>query len=94
MGVLSCLELSTGKLHYSERLGSGGQAFTASGIAAGNHLYFASENGLVYVLGNQSAFRPVATNRLNGLCLASPAAADGVLYFRTTEKLIAIARKN
>lgn len=94
MGVLSCLELSTGKLHYRERLGAGGQAFTASGIAAGNHLYFASENGVVYVVGSQPVFGPVATNQLNGLCLASPAAADGVLYFRTTEKLIAIARKN
>lgn len=89
MGILTCVDLTTGRVHYSERLGSGGQAFTASGIAAGKHLYFASENGDVYVVGQESRFAPVATNRLGVPCLATPAAAEGVLYFRTTEKLIA-----
>lgn len=92
MGVLSCVDLHAGKLHYSERLGSGGQAFTASGIAAGNHLYFASENGDVFVVKQETAFAPVATNQLGGLCLATPAASDGTLYFRTTEKLLAIGK--
>ncbi|MBL9138360.1 MAG: PQQ-binding-like beta-propeller repeat protein [Verrucomicrobiales bacterium] len=93
MGVLSCVDLLTGRIHYSERLGSGGQAFTASGIAAGKRLYFASENGDVYVVDQSQTFAPVATNRLGGLCLATPAAVEGTLYFRTTEKLIACGRR-
>jgi hypothetical protein len=33
----------------------------------------------------------VATNELRETCMATPAIADGVLFFRTREKLIAIA---
>jgi outer membrane protein assembly factor BamB len=89
MGVLTCADLKSGKIHFSERLGTGGQAFTASGIAAGRYLYFGSENGDVFVIEKGRTFAPVATNRLGGLCLATPAAVEGTLYFRTTEKLIA-----
>ena len=90
LGILSCLDTTTGKIHYSERLGKGGQAFTASGVAAGNHLYFANEAGDVFVVEANSKFSVRATNRLGGLCLATPAASDGTLFFRTTDKLLAI----
>jgi outer membrane protein assembly factor BamB len=90
LGVLTCVEASTGALRYSERLGKGSQAFTASGVAAGGQLYFASEAGEVFVVPATSQFSVRATNRLDGLCLASPAVSEGTVYFRTTEKLIAI----
>ncbi|MBI4325335.1 MAG: PQQ-binding-like beta-propeller repeat protein [Chloroflexi bacterium] len=91
LGILSCVDKATGKIHYSERLGKGGQAFTASGIAAGNCLYFTSEAGDVFVVEAASRCAVLATNRLGGLCLATPAASDGTVYFRTTDQLIAIA---
>lgn len=87
---MSCLDKTTGEIHYNERLGNGGQAFTSSGIAAANHLYFASEAGDVFVVEATGKFTVIATNQLHGLCLATPAASDGTLFFRTTDKLIAI----
>ncbi len=92
-GTLSCLDPATGRIHYSEPLGKAGQAFTSSVIAAGNQLYLENESGEVYVVEASSKFTLVATNQLGGLCLATPAAADGTLFFRTTEKLIAVGAK-
>ena len=44
-------------IHYEERLGTGGQGFTASPVAAGDKLYFTGEQGDVFVSGYQSLTR-------------------------------------
>lgn len=94
LGVLSCIEAKSGRLLYSERLGKGGgQAFTASPVASGDRLYFADESGLVYVVAAQPEFKVLATNKLGAPCLATPAVSQGVVYFRTTESVIAIGPK-
>lgn len=92
-GVLTCVEARTGRLHYNERLGQGGQAFTASPVAARDRIYIVSEEGQVFVIAAKPEFQVVATNRLGGNCLASPAVVSGTLLFRTTESLIAIGSK-
>ncbi|HRI16759.1 MAG TPA: PQQ-binding-like beta-propeller repeat protein [Verrucomicrobiota bacterium] len=92
-GVLTCGDASTGKLHYSERLGTGGQGFTASPIAAKGRLYFADEGGRVYVVAAQEKFEVLATNQLGDACLATPAASGGTLLFRTPEKVVAFSAK-
>jgi outer membrane protein assembly factor BamB len=92
-GILSCLDARTGKLHYSERLGRGGQGFTASPVAAGDRLYVTSELGDVFVVPATPTFSVLATNQLDGLCLATPAVSGGVLFFRTTERLVAVGAK-
>jgi outer membrane protein assembly factor BamB len=92
-GIVSCFELGTGAVQYSERIGGGGQAFTASPVAAGGNLYFTGEMGDVFVLPATNHFTVLATNKLGGICLATPALSDGTMYFRTSEKLLAIGRK-
>jgi len=93
-GIVTCFDVRTGKLHYEERIGGGGQGFTASPVAANGKLYFIGEQGDVFVLPASEKFSVVATNRLGGICLATPAISEGTLLFRTTEKLLAIgARK-
>lgn len=89
-GIVTCFDLDTGKLHYEERIGGGGQGFTASPVAAGGKVYFTGEQGDVFVLSAGDTFHVVATNKVGGICLATPAIADGALFFRTTEKLVAI----
>ncbi len=89
-GILTCVHRATGEIHYSERLIKAGQSFTSSGVAAAGHLYFANEAGEVTVVTATNQFSIVAQNRLGGLCLATPAVADGALYFRTTEKLLSV----
>jgi outer membrane protein assembly factor BamB len=92
-GVLSCVEAGTGKVCYSERLGPGGEAFTASPVAAGQNLYFTSEPGNVYVVSATATFTVLATNSLNEICLSTPGVSEETLYFRTRDKLIAIGKK-
>ncbi len=92
-GILTCVNRITGEIYYSERLQRAGQAFTASGVAAAGHLYFSNEGGEVFVVAANRQFSVVAQNSLAGLSLATPAIADGTIYFRTTEKLLAIGRR-
>jgi outer membrane protein assembly factor BamB len=87
---VTCFEARTGKILYSERVGSGAQGFTASPVSDGRHLYFTSETGNVVVVPVGPQFSTVATNRLGETCLATPAIADGTLFFRTRSKLVAV----
>ena len=92
-GVLTCVDARSGRLHYSERLGTGGQSFTASPVAAADQLYFSTEGGDVFVVAVTEKFRVLATDSVGGPCLATPAVSDGVIYFRTAEKLVVIGAK-
>jgi outer membrane protein assembly factor BamB len=91
-GVLTCFDAKSGAISYSERLGSGSEGFTASPVSDGRHLYFASEVGNVYVVPADGKFSVIATNKLGETCMATPAIADGTLYFRTREHLVAIGK--
>jgi outer membrane protein assembly factor BamB len=89
-GVLTCFDARTGALHYSERLGTGGDGFTASPVSDGRHIYFASESGKVYVVPASVTFSVSAINDLGESVMATPALVDGTLFIRTREHLLAI----
>ena len=89
-GVVTCFDLQTGKLYYEERLGNGKEGFSASPVAAGERLYFTGEQGDVFVLAATNTFSVLATNQLGGISLSTPAISEGVLFFRTTEKMLAV----
>jgi hypothetical protein len=91
-GILSCFEARTDKLHFSERIGSGAEGFTASPVSDGRHLYFTSEVGNVYVADVDTKLSIVATNTLGETCMASPAICDGTLFFRAREHVIAVGK--
>jgi outer membrane protein assembly factor BamB len=91
-GVVTCFDAKSGAVSYSERLGSGGEGFTASPVSDGRHLYFASELGNVYVVPASDKFSIVATNKLGETCMATPALCDGTLFFRARERPIAIGK--
>src|SRR5436190_1702238 len=87
-GVVTCFDAKTGKIQYSERLGDGGQGFTASPVAADHKLYFTSELGNVFVLPAEEKFSVAATNHLGETCMSTPAISAGTLFFRTREHLV------
>ena len=89
-GVLSCYEAATGKRLYQQRLGGGTSAFTSSPVAADGKIYFASEDGDVFVVKAGPKYELIAQNSLNGVCLATPAISEGILFFRTKDFLMAI----
>jgi len=89
-GVLSSYKAATGELIYKERLGTGGDGFTASPVASSGKLYFASERGSVYIVKPGPTFTVLATNQMNDVCMATPAISEGTIYFRTQGRLVAI----
>ena len=91
--VITCFDVKTGKVLYSERIGDATEGFTASPVAAAGKLYFTGERGDVFVLSAAEQFSVLATNKLDGICLSTPAISGGTLFFRTTEKLVAIGAK-
>jgi outer membrane protein assembly factor BamB len=91
-GIVTCFDVHSGEVRYSERIGDGTQGFTSSPVAAGGKIYLTVERGDVFVLPATEHFSVLATNTLGGICLSTPAISGGALFFRTTEKLVAIGR--
>ena len=89
-GILTCFDAKSGEIRYSERLGKGGQGFTASPVSDGRHLYFPSELGQVVVVPAADKFSIAAVNELGETAMATPAISEGTLFVRTRGKLIAI----
>jgi len=89
-GVATCLDAATGDEKWRERLGDGSTGFTASPVAAGGRLYWTAENGRVIVVKAGDKFEKLAENDLGEPAMASPAIADGTLYFRTRRHIVAV----
>ena len=89
-GVLSCFDAHTGKRRYRFRLSTGNSGFTASAVAADGHIFFPSESGVISVVRAGDGFELVAENEMNGICMATPAIANGTLFVRTKNRLYAI----
>ena len=62
----------------------------ASLVAADGKIYAASEHETVHVLSAGPEFKPIANNPMGEPCFATPAISEGILYFRTTQSLVAI----
>jgi outer membrane protein assembly factor BamB len=92
VGVVTCLDAKTGEEFWSERVGTG--LFGPSPLVADGKLFVTSEQGKVYVLAADKAYKLLATNDLGDFTLSSPVPADGRLYFRTEKALICIGSEN
>jgi len=91
-GLLTCYDAKTGDVRYRQKLAAGtGGGFSASGICADHKLYFSAEDGTVHVVAAGPQFKLLATNSLGEPAMATPAAVDGVLYFRTRSHLLAVS---
>ena len=89
-GVLTAFRAKTGEQLYQQRLGAGSSGFSASLVAADGKVYVTSEDGDVYVVKAGEAFELLATNRLGEVAMATPAIADGTIFFRTRSRLVAV----
>ena len=76
-GVLTVYDAKTGERKYQERLAGGTSAFTASPVAANGKVYFANEDGQVFVVKAGPTFEIVATNDMASPVLATPAISEG-----------------
>jgi outer membrane protein assembly factor BamB len=89
-GVLKAYDAVTGKLHYTQRLGEGATGFSSSPVLVDRKLYFAGEEGEVYVVKEGIAFELLGKNLLGEIAMATPAVSGNTLYYRTRGHVIAI----
>jgi outer membrane protein assembly factor BamB len=88
-GLLSCMDLATGKTHYGpERLRMG--TYSSSPLLADGKLYLTNEDGVTSVVKAGTTFEVLAENVLDGFTVSSPAAASGQIFIRTASHLYAI----
>jgi outer membrane protein assembly factor BamB len=89
-GVVTAYDVRTGERLYQERLGGKGGAFTASPVAADGKLYFASEDGEVFVVRAGPKYEYLGANPMGEVIMATPAVSDGLIFVRTTGHLFAV----
>ena len=89
-GSLSCFDRKSGERIYDHKLTAPG-AFIASPVASKNALYCCGEKGDVFVIKRGPEFEILSHNSLNDNCLATPAISEGVLFFRTQHRIVAIS---
>jgi outer membrane protein assembly factor BamB len=85
-GLVFCRVAETGELLYSERLGPLGYYYS-SPVAADHRIYIASAEGAVVVMDAGVKLNILATNKLDGPILATPALAADNIYVRTERHL-------
>jgi outer membrane protein assembly factor BamB len=90
-GILVCGDAASGKVLWQLRLKG---PIWATPVIAGGRLYAVSYDGLVQVvdLGNEGTL--VGKGQIDSGILASPAVADGAIYFRSNSRLWKIAISN
>lgn len=89
-GMVTCVEAETGKKAWLERVE--GEYFS-SPICVGGRLYCVSKQGQVVVLEASPRFKLLASSRLPEGSYATPAVANGCIYFRTFNHLICVEGK-
>jgi outer membrane protein assembly factor BamB len=91
-GVLQVFDARTGERHHEGRIGGGRHSFVASAVAGDGKVYLTSEDGVTFVLAAGKEPEVLAENDVGGRVLASPAIADGTLFVRTLDAVVAVGR--
>jgi outer membrane protein assembly factor BamB len=89
-GVLTCYDAKTGERKYQQRVAGQSNAFSASPIAADGKLYFAGEDGDIFVVKAGPTYELLATNPMGEVMMATPAISEGVMFIRTIGHLVAV----
>jgi outer membrane protein assembly factor BamB len=79
-GLLTCVELATGKVLYTERLRN--SKYRASPVYADGKIYVTAHDGYVSVIKPGPKFELLADNVLDDNFAASPAISGGRIYLR------------
>jgi outer membrane protein assembly factor BamB len=90
-GIVYSRMANSGELVYTGRIGAAGYYYS-SPVAADGRIYISSEEGVVVVLDAGPELKILATNRLDGAILATPALVDENIYVRTENQLYAFGK--
>jgi outer membrane protein assembly factor BamB len=87
-GVLAAYNLHNGRKLFQERAGTGD--YYASPVAADGKVYLFNTEGDATVVRAGPSFEVLARNSMNEPTMATPAIADGTIYVRTADHLVAL----
>lgn len=90
-GVGVCVNLEDGSDIWSERISPG--KFVAAPIATKERIYFVSDTGDATVIAAGPEFKVLARNKFSEPVTASPAVADGAIFYRTKTHLVKVAKQ-
>ena len=88
-GVLLCLDATTGKVVYRERLEGG---YYASPVYADGRIYFLSDDGNTTVVEPGRQFKQLSYNELHEPTQASMSVSGGRFFIRTRDNLYCISK--
>lgn len=89
-GIITCIDIESGKKFYKRRTGAKGTHY-ASPIIAGGRLYSTGGDGTITVMTTGKRTKILAKNKMGERTYATPAVVDGVIYVRTHKHLYAFA---
>lgn len=96
-GILSCIDINTGKEIYEARLGNGTNKSLGSPVVARGKILFLMDDGETVVVEPGVEFKAISRNKLgDGVALdfgSSPAIADGKIYIRSQSFLYCVGEK-
>jgi outer membrane protein assembly factor BamB len=89
-GMMTCHDAKTGELVFDRTRFPQGATFTASPWAYNGKLFFLDENGDTHVMAAGREFKIDHVNKVDELCIATPAICQGRLLLRTASQLYCI----
>ncbi len=89
-GIVTCIDPVSGTQKWQER--AGGNTFS-SPVCVDGKLYGIADTGKVTVIAAADTYQVLATNELGELARATPAVANGKIYFRTVGQLFSLGGK-
>jgi len=88
-GSVACFRSDTGEEVWRHKAGSG-NSYIASPVASDGKIYVIDDQGMVYILRAGSKYDLLAQNDLGGICMATPAISESIIFFRTIDYVIAV----
>ena len=89
-GIVTCMEASTGKMHWRERVGGN---YFASPVRVADRIYCVSRTGEALVLAAAEQYKLLARIDLGEPSHSTPVVSGGVMYLRTFSHLMAVGGK-
>ena len=90
IGIATCLDAKTGKIHWQQRLGGN---YSASPLFADGRIYFLNEEGVATVLMPGKQFSRITRNSIDGTTFASLAVSGGAIFLRSDTHLYRIGSR-
>lgn len=91
-GILTCYVAETGEEKYRNPIGGDISSYSASIVAVDGRLYFSDEYGNIHIVKAGPTYDHLAVNKMDEICMATPAVSGKTLFIRARRNLFAICK--